>query len=107
VRQEQLEQERLGQPTATSPPTTTAPATTAAAGGTTVTVNSSKLGRILVDAKGRTLYLFEKDKGTTSSCYGACAGTSQLRLTAIHGAAEFNTEWLSELDPAWASKPKG
>src|SRR6266545_4604970 len=34
-------------------------------------------------------------------------GTSQLRLTAIHGAAEFNTEWLSELDPLWASKPKG
>src|SRR6266511_3803663 len=68
VQQEQLEQERL------SPPTTAAPATTAAAGGATVAVNSSKLGRILVDAKGRTLYLFEKDKGTTSSCYGACAG---------------------------------
>jgi predicted lipoprotein with Yx(FWY)xxD motif len=61
-------------PPATSPPTTAAPATTAAAGGMTVAVNSSKLGRILVDAKGRTLYLFEKDKGTTSSCYGACAG---------------------------------
>jgi len=34
-------------------------------------------------------------------------GTGQLRLTAIHGAAEFTTEWLSELDPLWASKPKG
>jgi predicted lipoprotein with Yx(FWY)xxD motif len=61
-------------PPATSPPTTAAPVTTAAAGGMTVAVNSSKLGRILVDAKGRTLYLFEKDKGATSSCYGACAG---------------------------------
>jgi len=39
----------------------------------TVAIKSSGLGRILVDAKGRTLYLFEKDKGTTSSCYGACA----------------------------------
>jgi quercetin dioxygenase-like cupin family protein len=34
-------------------------------------------------------------------------GTGQLRLTAIHGAAEFTTEWLAELDPQWASKPKG
>ena len=59
-------------PPATSPPTTAAPATTAA-GGMTVAIKSSGLGRILVDAKGRTLYLFEKDKGTTSSCYGACA----------------------------------
>jgi predicted lipoprotein with Yx(FWY)xxD motif len=28
---------------------------------------------VLADAKGRTLYLFEKDKGPMSSCYGACA----------------------------------
>ena len=46
----------------------------AATGGATVMVKSSKLGGILVDGSGRTLYLFEKDKGTTSSCYGACAG---------------------------------
>src|ERR1700704_1378132 len=30
-------------------------------------------GAILVDGKGRTLYLFEKDNGTTSACTGACA----------------------------------
>ena len=29
---------------------------------------------MLVDAKGRTLYLFEADKATKSTCYGACAG---------------------------------
>jgi predicted lipoprotein with Yx(FWY)xxD motif len=45
-----------------------------ATGGATVAVKSSKLGAILVDGTGRTLYLFEKDQGTTSSCYGACAG---------------------------------
>jgi predicted lipoprotein with Yx(FWY)xxD motif len=28
---------------------------------------------VLVDGKGRTLYLFEKDKGSASSCTGACA----------------------------------
>jgi predicted lipoprotein with Yx(FWY)xxD motif len=39
----------------------------------TVSTRETKLGRILVDANGRTLYLFEKDKGATSSCNGACA----------------------------------
>jgi predicted lipoprotein with Yx(FWY)xxD motif len=33
----------------------------------------SSLGRIVVDGKGRTLYLFEKDKNRRSACYGACA----------------------------------
>jgi predicted lipoprotein with Yx(FWY)xxD motif len=32
-----------------------------------------KLGKILVDAKGRTLYLFVADKGPSSTCNGACA----------------------------------
>ena len=32
----------------------------------------SSLGEVLVDAEGRTLYLFEADSGTTSSCTGGC-----------------------------------
>ena len=32
----------------------------------------TRLGTVLVDAHGRTLYLFEHDKGTTSSCYDGC-----------------------------------
>ena len=39
----------------------------------TVRVSQSKLGRILVNGRGRSLYLFEKDKRGKSSCYGACA----------------------------------
>jgi predicted lipoprotein with Yx(FWY)xxD motif len=39
----------------------------------TVAVRDSKLGKILVDGRGRTLYLFEVDKGTNSTCYGGCA----------------------------------
>jgi predicted lipoprotein with Yx(FWY)xxD motif len=39
----------------------------------TVSTRETSLGRILVDANGRSLYLFEKDKGATSSCNGACA----------------------------------
>jgi predicted lipoprotein with Yx(FWY)xxD motif len=31
-----------------------------------------KLGSLLVDAEGRTLYLFQKDKGGKSSCSGSC-----------------------------------
>jgi predicted lipoprotein with Yx(FWY)xxD motif len=34
---------------------------------------SSKVGTILVDASGRTLYLFEKDQPNQSACAGACA----------------------------------
>jgi mannose-6-phosphate isomerase-like protein (cupin superfamily) len=32
-------------------------------------------------------------------------GTDELRLTAIHGAAEFATDWLSAVDRVWASTP--
>ena len=53
------------------PKTTSAPAT--AARGTTVHVAKSRLGKILVDSRGRTLYLFKKDKGKKSACSGACA----------------------------------
>jgi predicted lipoprotein with Yx(FWY)xxD motif len=37
-----------------------------------VKLASTKLGKVLVDAKGRALYLFEADKGS-SACDGACA----------------------------------
>ena len=32
-------------------------------------------------------------------------GSGELRLTAIHGAGRFDTEWLAGPDPAWTSKP--
>ena len=34
---------------------------------------NGSLGKILVDSQGRTLYLFQADKGTKSACTGACA----------------------------------
>jgi predicted lipoprotein with Yx(FWY)xxD motif len=40
----------------------------------TLQTRSSALGPILVDASGRTVYLFEADKAAMSSCYDACAG---------------------------------
>jgi predicted lipoprotein with Yx(FWY)xxD motif len=42
------------------------------AGGTTVKTRSTKLGTILVNAKGVTLYLWEADH-RKSTCYDACA----------------------------------
>lgn len=49
----------------------------AAGGATTVAVvkvmSTPKLGKVIVNGEGMTLYDFHKDKGTTSSCYGACA----------------------------------
>jgi predicted lipoprotein with Yx(FWY)xxD motif len=39
----------------------------------TVSTDKSSLGRILVDGKGRTLYLFEKDRRGRSACSGTCA----------------------------------
>jgi predicted lipoprotein with Yx(FWY)xxD motif len=51
--------------------------------GARVHVANSRLGRILVDSKGITLYDFVKDKGTTSVCYGACAALWPPLLT--HG----------------------
>jgi predicted lipoprotein with Yx(FWY)xxD motif len=42
--------------------------------GATVASANSALGRILVDARRHTLYLFEKDKHGKSACSGQCAG---------------------------------
>ena len=41
--------------------------------GATVATAKTGLGRIVVDGRGRTLYLFEKDKRGRSACSGACA----------------------------------
>lgn len=50
-------------------PSTSGPATPAAS----LTTGSTSLGTVLVGPDGRTVYLFEKDVGTTSNCAGACA----------------------------------
>jgi predicted lipoprotein with Yx(FWY)xxD motif len=62
-----------------------------ATGATSVAVAKSRLGSILVDSKGITLYDFVQDKGTKSTCYGACAALWPPLLTkgkpiAVRGA---------------------
>jgi predicted lipoprotein with Yx(FWY)xxD motif len=44
-------------------------------GGVVAVARNPKLGTILVDSRGFTLYDFHKDKGGRSACYGACAST--------------------------------
>jgi predicted lipoprotein with Yx(FWY)xxD motif len=59
-----------GSSEATASPT---PPKTASGAPATVGVATSGLGEILVDSKGRTIYLFKKDGGAKSACSGACA----------------------------------
>jgi predicted lipoprotein with Yx(FWY)xxD motif len=65
---------------ATTPATTapTAAATspaTAPAGNVTVAVANTKLGKVLVNSAGMTLYVYDKDPGDgTSKCTGQCLG---------------------------------
>jgi predicted lipoprotein with Yx(FWY)xxD motif len=47
--------------------------TASAQSGTISAQNEDGLGTVLVDSQGLTLYLFEKDSGTKSSCFGGCA----------------------------------
>ncbi|HEV8648871.1 MAG TPA: hypothetical protein VG276_05565 [Actinomycetes bacterium] len=55
-----------GQPAATAAPSATA---------TGLKLAQSKLGQVLTDDKGRTLYAFTPDKDGKSTCYGTCAQT--------------------------------
>src|SRR5713226_3667476 len=53
-----------------SPSTSASPSPAAA---TIAVATNSKLGQILVDGKGITVYLFVKDTGQSSTCYTSCA----------------------------------
>ena len=59
--------------TPTTSTTTTSTPKTSSGASATVDLANSKLGKILVDSKGRTLYLWQADTGPKSTCNGACA----------------------------------
>ena len=79
-----------------------APRAATRAAAPSVQVAKTKLGRILVNAQGRTLYLYMKDRGTTSACSRRCSqvwppatvsgaptagpGVEAARLTTTRGA---------------------
>jgi predicted lipoprotein with Yx(FWY)xxD motif len=59
----------------------TAIASSATSKPATVKTGTSALGRIVVDGRSHTLYLFEKDKHGKSACSGACAANWPPLLT--------------------------
>jgi len=61
-------------PTSTTAPAAASatPATVAAADATLNVATDAKLGQILVDGKGMTLYMYTKDEPNKSNCSGAC-----------------------------------
>jgi predicted lipoprotein with Yx(FWY)xxD motif len=60
-------------PTTPAPTQSTPASTPTQTASGTVNVASSSLGSILVDAQGRTLYLFMNDTAGKSNCSGGCA----------------------------------
>jgi predicted lipoprotein with Yx(FWY)xxD motif len=88
--------------TATSSPASApGPASNA---NTLVAVRATGLGRILVDGQGRTLYLFTKDTGSGSTCFGGCA--SVWPPVAVHGMPQA-TAGTSAGDIATITRPDG
>jgi len=69
--------------------TSTAGPSPAAAAATIATASDAKLGQILVDGKGMTLYLFVADTGSKSTCYTSCAQVWPPVLT--NGAPQAGT----------------
>jgi predicted lipoprotein with Yx(FWY)xxD motif len=61
-------------PTPSGATATTAASGGGAAAGAAVALADSSLGKILVDSKGMTLYMFEPDNKGPSTCTGGCAG---------------------------------
>jgi predicted lipoprotein with Yx(FWY)xxD motif len=57
------------------------------AGSATITTARTGLGRIIVDTRGRSLYLFEKDTKGRSACSGLCATYWPPLLTSGKSAA--------------------
>jgi predicted lipoprotein with Yx(FWY)xxD motif len=45
----------------------------AAVSRATLTVHNTKYGKAIFDGRGRVLYLFGRDRGKKSTCYGSCA----------------------------------
>jgi predicted lipoprotein with Yx(FWY)xxD motif len=66
---------------------------------TTIASRRTKIGMILVGPRGQKLYLFNRDRDGTSSCYGRCAWNwpplrAFGRLVALRGSG-VKQQWLS------------
>jgi predicted lipoprotein with Yx(FWY)xxD motif len=62
-----------GSSSSSSSTTTSSKASSSTKSAVAVDLGTTKAGKVLVGPSGRTLYLFEKDSGSTSKCSGECA----------------------------------
>jgi predicted lipoprotein with Yx(FWY)xxD motif len=68
--------------TAASQPAAASSAAASSGSAITIQKGTSTFGAIITDGQNRAVYLFEKDSGTTSACYGPCAQAWPPVLTA-------------------------
>jgi predicted lipoprotein with Yx(FWY)xxD motif len=71
-----------------------------------VKAKAVSIGKILVDGKDMTLYLFEKDKGGNPSCTGDCATAWPPLLTTdkVTAGTGVNAAWLGMADRSDGTK---
>jgi predicted lipoprotein with Yx(FWY)xxD motif len=76
------------------------------AGPAEVKAKDVSIGKILVDGKDMTLYLFEKDKGGNPSCTGDCATAWPPLLTTdkVTAGTGVNAAWLGMADRSDGTK---
>jgi predicted lipoprotein with Yx(FWY)xxD motif len=77
-----------------------------------VGVSQSAFGRILVDGRGHSLYVFGMDRGRTSTCYGACAANwppfiSSAKARVRVGAKQSLIGRTRRIDGRWQVTYKG
>jgi predicted lipoprotein with Yx(FWY)xxD motif len=95
-----------------SPPATEAPgssppvASMTPAGPAEVKAKDVSIGKILVDGKDMTLYLFEKDKAGKPTCTGGCATAWPPLLTTgkVTAGPGVNASWLGVTDRSDGTK---
>jgi predicted lipoprotein with Yx(FWY)xxD motif len=58
---------------AAAPPATEPAAPASAGAGTTIKTADSQFGQVLFDGDEQAIYYFDKESGSKSECYGACA----------------------------------
>src|SRR5713101_1087086 len=77
------------------------------AAATIAVATNSKLGQIMVDGKGITVYLFVKDTGQSSTCYTSCAqvGPPQAGTGATASLRGTTTRTDGKVEVTYAGHP--
>ncbi len=70
----------------------------AALADTGIKMGKSALGPVLTDAKGMTLYTFDKDKGGASACYDKCAANWPPLLAGAGAAKDDDFDLIKRSD---------